>query len=134
MISMAMKNSEESVKSLMMLKLFVRKIQRGLMHSATKGSSLNASKLKKDQIEAAKMVPEDVKQGHFAVLAVKGGEPKRFVVELEHLTNPAFMKLLEDAEEEYGFQQKGVLAVPCQPEELQIILGERKNRRMSTEW
>ncbi|KAJ9181546.1 hypothetical protein P3X46_009667 [Hevea brasiliensis] len=130
---MAKKNREEIVKSLMMLKLFVRKIQRGLMHSASKGSSPNANKLKKE-IEAAKMVPKDVKQGHFAVIAVKGGEPKRFVVELENLTNPAFMKLLEEAEEEYGFQQKGVLAVPCQPEELQIILGDRKKRRMSTEW
>ncbi|XP_057999425.1 protein SMALL AUXIN UP-REGULATED RNA 12-like [Hevea brasiliensis] len=121
MISMAMRNREESVKGLMMLKLFVRKIQRGLMHSASKGSSLNANKLK-EEIEAAKMVPEDVKQGHFAVIAMKGAEPKRFVVELDHLTNPAFVKLLEQAEEEYGFQQKGVLAVPCQPEELQMIL------------
>ncbi|KAJ9184325.1 hypothetical protein P3X46_004059 [Hevea brasiliensis] len=118
---MAMRNREESVKGLMMLKLFVRKIQRGLMHSASKGSSLNANKLK-EEIEAAKMVPEDVKQGHFAVIAMKGAEPKRFVVELDHLTNPAFVKLLEQAEEEYGFQQKGVLAVPCQPEELQMIL------------
>ncbi|KAG8647215.1 auxin-responsive protein SAUR32 [Manihot esculenta] len=116
----------------MKLKLFIRKIQWVLMLSASKGTSLKANKLK-EEIEAEKMVPEDVKQGHFAVIAVKGGEPKRFIMELDHLTNPAFMKLLEQAEEEYGFQQKGVLAVPCQPEELQMILGEGRKRRMSFE-
>ncbi|XP_050229004.1 auxin-responsive protein SAUR32 [Mercurialis annua] len=112
-----LRNGEESVKVLMMLKLFVKKIQRSLIHSS-RGSSVT-----------------EIKQGHFAVIAVKGGEPKRFIVELEYLTDPAFVKLLEDAEEEYGFQQKGVLSVPCQPEELEMIIGERRRRRrMSTEW
>ncbi|EEF42910.1 auxin-responsive protein SAUR19 [Ricinus communis] len=129
---MAFRNREESVKGLMMLKLFVRKIQRGLLHSsASKAPNLDTID---EQISAAKVLPEDVRQGHFAAIAVKGGEPKRFVLELDYLSDPAFMKLLEQAEEEYGFQQQGVLSIPCQPEELQAILGDRRRRRMSTEW
>ena len=129
---MALKNyKDESVKSLMMLKLLIKKIQRGFTHSS-KASTLDVIAFD-DGKNAASMLPEDVKQGHFAVIAVKGGEPKRFIVELDYLTDPAFVKLLEDAEEEYG-QQKGVLSVPCQPEELQTIIGDRRRRRMSTEW
>ncbi|XP_050230006.1 auxin-responsive protein SAUR32-like [Mercurialis annua] len=109
-----LRNGEESVRALMKLEHFVKRIQRGVVHSS-RGSSLR-----------------DIKQGHFAVIAAKGGEPKRFIVELEYLTNPAFVKLLEEAEQEFGLQQKGVLSVPCQPEELEMIIGER--RRMSTEW
>lgn len=56
------------------------------------------------------------------MLAIKGDEIERFVLELSVLDNPAFVKLLKLAEEEFGFHHKGVLAVPCRPEELQKIL------------
>ncbi|KAM7265010.1 hypothetical protein ACFE04_002693 [Oxalis oulophora] len=73
----------------------------------------------------AEIIPVDVKKGHFAVTAIEGGKKKRFIVELQYLTNPAFMKLLEQAREEYGFRQKGVLLFPCLPVELQNILAEK---------
>ncbi|XP_028775187.1 auxin-responsive protein SAUR40-like [Neltuma alba] len=79
-----------------------------------------------DQLEAATIVPDDVKEGHFAVLAIMGEETRRFVVELEYLTDPVFMGLLDRAGEEYGFSQKGALTVPCLPGELQEILDNRK--------
>ena len=68
-------------------------------------------------------VPDDVKEGHFAVLVVKGSEKNRFVVELEYLNCPEFLSLPEQAEEEFGFEQTGALVVPCRPHELQKILG-----------
>lgn len=68
---------------------------------------------------------DDVKAGHFTVFAVKGGVPKRFVVELGCLADPSFLCLLEQAKDEYGFKQKGPLVVPCRPEELQKILLRR---------
>ncbi|KAI9153140.1 hypothetical protein LWI28_006611 [Acer negundo] len=71
------------------------------------------------------MVAEDVKEGHFAVFAVKGEETQRFVVGLTCLTNPRFLRLLELAEEEYGFNQNGALKVPCRPQELHRILQDR---------
>ncbi|KAI5561020.1 hypothetical protein POPTR_016G092400v4 [Populus trichocarpa] len=124
---------EESLTRAMMLKLFIRKLKRVLLLSASRGA--NTSEVRFDEVmEATKMVPGDVKKGHFAVTATKGEEPKRFIVELNYLTNPDFLSLLEQAKEEYGFQQEGVLAVPCRPEELQKILENRRKRRASTEW
>ncbi|KAJ4704942.1 Auxin-responsive protein [Melia azedarach] len=108
----------------MKLKLLITKLRRGIFSS----ESL------KDGDDVETPVPNDVKEGYFAVVAVKGGEPKRFVVELGYLSNPAFLSLLEQAEEEYGFQQKGVLEVPCPPEELQKVLKYKKTRRISAEW
>ncbi|KAG4968518.1 hypothetical protein JHK87_034169 [Glycine soja] len=68
-------------------------------------------------------VPEDVKEGHFAVIAEGGGEEqKRFVLPLSCLTNPTFLKLLEQAEEEYGFDHEGAVTIPCRPCELERIL------------
>jgi SAUR family protein len=124
---------EESLTRAMMLKLFIRKLKRVLLLSASRGANMSEIRFD-EEMEATKMVPGDVKKGHFAVTATKGEEPKRFIMELHHLTNPDFLSLLEQAKEEYGFQQEGVLAVPCRPEELQKILENRRKRRASTEW
>lgn len=70
-------------------------------------------------------VPEDIKEGHFAVVAVDAEEPKRFVAPLSCLTNPTFLRLLEAAAEEYGFDHEGALTVPCRPSELERILAEQ---------
>ncbi|XP_049400873.1 auxin-responsive protein SAUR32-like [Solanum stenotomum] len=69
------------------------------------------------------MVPNDVKEGYFAVFSVNSEEePKRFIVELCWLTDPSFLELLKQTEDEYGFGQKGVLEVHCLAAELQKIL------------
>ncbi|KAH1136949.1 hypothetical protein GLYMA_10G056500v4 [Glycine max] len=93
----------------MMLRSFVGKI--------SKGPSLNYF------IEATRssVGPEDVREGYFVVLATKGGESKRFIVGLHYLNDPACMGLRDQAQEEFGFRQKGALAIPCQPQELQKI-------------
>lgn len=75
---------------------------------------------------AATMVPSDVKEGHVAVIAVKGERAVRFVLELQELNKPEFRKLLEHAREEFGFQPRGPLIIPCQPEEVQKILQESR--------
>ncbi|KAI3826178.1 hypothetical protein L1987_00223 [Smallanthus sonchifolius] len=48
-----------------------------------------------------KVKAKDVKEGHFAVVAVKAGE-------------------------EYGFKHGGAIAIPCERDELQIVLQEMK--------
>ena len=70
-------------------------------------------------------VPQDVREGHFAVIAVAGDEPERFVVPLSCLTHPSFRRLLEQAAEEYGFDHDGVLTIPCRPSEVKRILNEQ---------
>lgn len=67
-----------------------------------------------------------VNQGYFVVVATEGRKPERFVIELGHLKNPEFLKLLKQAEEEFGFSQEGALAIPCQPGDLQRIIAMRK--------
>ncbi|KAE9585442.1 hypothetical protein Lal_00018073 [Lupinus albus] len=79
-----------------------------------------------DESEATTWVPKDVKEGHFAVIAIKGEEAKRFIVELDYLTDPHFLKLLEKAKEEFGFEQKGALIIPCRPQELEKIIENRQ--------
>ncbi|XP_047320962.1 auxin-induced protein X15-like [Impatiens glandulifera] len=71
-------------------------------------------------------IPEDVKEGHLAVVASDNYiQLKRFIVPLGFLRHPSFVRLLEKAEEEYGFDHKGALMVPCQPSELERILNEK---------
>ncbi|KAJ9181545.1 hypothetical protein P3X46_009666 [Hevea brasiliensis] len=104
-------------KNVVFLRLFIGKLWKGLSFFTHKGPD----HYHKD-VKTALMVPDDVKEGQFAVLAIKGEEIERFVLEFSFLNNPAFVKLLKLAEEEFGFHQKGALAVPCRPEELQKIL------------
>ncbi|GLT56676.1 hypothetical protein SLA2020_297020 [Shorea laevis] len=63
-----------------------------------------------------------VRNGHFAVIATQGRKPQRFVIKLGYLHHPEFLKLLKQAEEEFGFSQEGAIGIPCQPDELQKIL------------
>ncbi|TMW94535.1 hypothetical protein EJD97_010121 [Solanum chilense] len=72
-------------------------------------------------------LPKDVKEGHFVVHAIDDGKQRRFVVELSYLADPGFIRLLEQAKEEFGFEQGGVLAIPCRHKDLEKIL-ENKNK------
>nr|AMQ09540.1 small auxin up regulated protein [Boehmeria nivea] len=95
-----------------MVRTFIRKLQKRLsiLHFTEEG------------FEVPTTVPDDVKEGHFAVLAMNGSEKKRFVVKIDCLSNSSFLRLLEQAEQEYGFEQSGTLVVPCRPQELEKIL------------
>ncbi|KAL3745759.1 hypothetical protein ACJRO7_014817 [Eucalyptus globulus] len=42
-----------------------------------------------------------------------GEELERFIIPMDYLDHPAFRFLLREAEEEFGFQQTGVLRIPC---------------------
>ncbi|XP_020233357.1 auxin-induced protein X15 [Cajanus cajan] len=103
-----------------MLRSFVGKIQKGVSLFAHRRPPVRYFN------EATGEVPEDVREGYFAVLATKGGESKRFIVGLHYLNDPAFLGLLDQAQEEFGFRQKGALSIPCQPQELQKILDGRR--------
>lgn len=72
--------------------------------------------------------PKGVKQGHFVVIATEGCKPERFFIELGYLHHPDFVKLLKQAEEEFGFSQVGALAIPCEPDDLKRIIDSKKDR------
>ncbi|CAI9760323.1 unnamed protein product [Fraxinus pennsylvanica] len=52
-----------------------------------------------------------VPEGHLPVYV--GEEMERFVVSAELLNHPIFIKLLNKSAQEYGYEQKGVLRIPC---------------------
>ncbi|KAK7267722.1 hypothetical protein RIF29_20400 [Crotalaria pallida] len=106
-----------------MLRSFVGKIRNGLSLLVARKPEFSYFN-EDDQVTDA--VPQDVMEGYFAVLAIKGEEAQRFILELNYLNDPAFLGLLDQAKEEYGFRQKGALAVPCRPQELQKILDHRR--------
>lgn len=61
-----------------------------------------------------------VPKGFLAVCV--GNELKRFIIPTEYLGHQAFGILLREAEEEFGFQQEGVLKIPCEVPLFQKIL------------
>ncbi|TKY48566.1 Auxin-responsive protein SAUR32 [Spatholobus suberectus] len=109
-------SKKKSVGGIVKFKFVVEKLQKRLLQGRNKEGC-----------------PEDVKEGHFAVIAEGGEEQKRFVLPLSCLNNPTFLKLLEQAEEEYGFDHEGALTIPCRPSELERILAQQWHQEGTTE-
>ncbi|XP_074335190.1 protein SMALL AUXIN UP-REGULATED RNA 16-like [Apium graveolens] len=57
-------------------------------------------------------LPTDVPKGHFAVYV--GKERTRHVVPISFLNYPEFLRLLQRAEEEFGFNYDMGLTIPCE--------------------
>eukprot|EP01018_Ginkgo_biloba_P027697 Gb_25123 [translate_table: standard] len=69
--------------------------------------------------------PPDVPEGYLAVYV--GMERKRFIIPTSYLSRPVFRTLLQKAEEEFGFDHKGGLTIPCETvifEEVLRVLGK----------
>ncbi|KAJ1692685.1 hypothetical protein LUZ63_009383 [Rhynchospora breviuscula] len=63
-------------------------------------------------------------KGCMGILVGTGGEePQRFVVPVVYLNHPLFLSLLKEAEEEYGFEQKGAITIPCHVEHFRQVQG-----------
>lgn len=52
-----------------------------------------------------------VPEGHVPIYV--GQEMERFVVNAELLNHPVFIALLKRSAQEYGYEQQGVLRIPC---------------------
>lgn len=68
-----------------------------------------------------------IPKGFLAVCV--GKDLKRFVIPTEYLGHQAFGMLLREAEEEFGFQQEGVLRLPCEVPLFQKILKMVEDKR-----
>ncbi|WOK96371.1 auxin-responsive protein SAUR36-like [Canna indica] len=64
--------------------------------------------------------PPDVPKGYCPVYV--GKERRRFVIPTFYLELPVFRVLLKKAEEEFGFDHDGALALPCEVETFKYIL------------
>ncbi|AEE85891.1 putative small auxin-up RNA [Arabidopsis thaliana] len=61
-----------------------------------------------------------IPKGYLAVSV--GKEEKRYKIPTEYLSHQAFHVLLREAEEEFGFEQAGILRIPCEVAVFESIL------------
>ncbi|CAA6673665.1 unnamed protein product [Spirodela intermedia] len=67
----------------------------------------------------------NIPKGCLAVMVgLEGEEKQRFIVPVEYLSHPLFQRLLKEAEEEYGFDHKGAIAIPCCAVEFRSVQGQ----------
>ncbi|KAJ7959411.1 Auxin-responsive protein [Quillaja saponaria] len=64
---------------------------------------------------------KDIPKGCLPIMVGQGEEQQRFVIPLIYFNHPRFMQLLKEAEEEYGFDQKGPITIPCHVEEFRTV-------------
>ncbi|KAL3745761.1 hypothetical protein ACJRO7_014819 [Eucalyptus globulus] len=88
----------------------------------------NNNNKKKHSSGNSKVIPK----GFLAVCI--GEELERFVIPMNYLGHPAFRYLLREAEEEFGFQQTGVLRIPCDVPVFQSVVkmveGKKKKKKV----
>ncbi|XP_051137894.1 auxin-responsive protein SAUR32-like [Andrographis paniculata] len=64
-----------------------------------------------------------IPKGCLAITVGQGLERRRFVIPVSYLNHPLFTQLLKEAEEEYGFDQKGAINIPCHLEDFIHVRG-----------
>ncbi|KAL0925731.1 hypothetical protein M5K25_004098 [Dendrobium thyrsiflorum] len=104
---------QQMLKKWKKLAISPKKIFLGRTLSSSKTSSSSSS-------SSSSSVTNGVPKGFLAVCV--GEKKERFVIPTEYLSHRAFSVLLKEAEEEFGFQQEGVLRMPCEVSVFQSIL------------
>ncbi|XP_078437428.1 SAUR-like auxin-responsive protein family [Wolffia australiana] len=70
---------------------------------------------------------EKVPEGHLPVYVGEEREMQRFVVKADLLSRPIFVELLRRSAEEYGYEQRGVLRIPCSIAMFERVLDGQRN-------
>ncbi|KAL1204820.1 Auxin-responsive protein SAUR72 [Cardamine amara subsp. amara] len=82
-----------------------------LRSDSQRPSRRSESFLRSSVARRSKKPTSSVPEGHVPVYV--GDEMERFVVSAELLNHPVFIGLLNRSAQEYGYEQKGVLQIPC---------------------
>ncbi|KAI8565118.1 hypothetical protein RHMOL_Rhmol03G0235900 [Rhododendron molle] len=69
------------------------------------------------------MMVKDIPKGCLAVMVGQGEEQQRIIIPVIYINHPLFMQLLKEAEEEYGFDHKGPINIPCHVEQFRHVQG-----------
>ncbi|KAJ3686721.1 hypothetical protein LUZ61_015885 [Rhynchospora tenuis] len=64
---------------------------------------------------------EKVPKGYVPILIGKEKEKERVLVHTKLLKHPCFLVLLELAVQEFGYDQKGILQIPCEVEQFMLV-------------
>ncbi|XAR56908.1 hypothetical protein NMG60_11037550 [Bertholletia excelsa] len=79
--------------------------------SRTLSRALESESYRTGKVRRSRVRSVAVPEGHLPVYV--GEEMERFVVSAELLNHPIFVKLLNKSAQEYGYEQKGALRIPC---------------------
>ncbi|GLU04992.1 hypothetical protein SLE2022_221170 [Rubroshorea leprosula] len=99
------------------MKQLIRRLSRVADSSSAQYSLLRSDqsgrccKRKQKSFRRGEVSPPSVPEGHVPVYV--GDEMERFVVSAELMNHPVFVGLLNKSAQEYGYEQKGVLHIPC---------------------
>ncbi|PVH39323.1 hypothetical protein PAHAL_5G478500 [Panicum hallii] len=64
-----------------------------------------------------------VPRGYVPILIGQGKEREKILVHMEHLKQPYFLELLDLAVQEFGYEQQGILHIPCTAQAFRSIIG-----------
>ncbi|XP_059461704.1 auxin-responsive protein SAUR71-like [Corylus avellana] len=109
-IAMDSKKSNK-IRQIVRLQQILKKWRKLANSSKTMSRSSSSRKSIKFLKRTLSLSESSIPKGFLAVCV--GEELKRFVIPTEYLDHHAFHILLRQAEEEFGFQQTGVLRIPC---------------------
>ncbi|MQM08440.1 hypothetical protein Taro_041296 [Colocasia esculenta] len=74
-------------------------------------------------------VQQAAPKGYVPILVGRKEGAKRLLVRAQLLNHPAVLGVLEMAAQEYGYQQHGVLRVPCDVEHFQRVIVAASRRK-----
>ncbi|KNA08169.1 hypothetical protein SOVF_165070 [Spinacia oleracea] len=91
------------------------KVADSSSYSLLRSDSITSPRLPRRRSLSRKPPPgtrrRSVPSGHVPVYV--GEEMERYVVSADLMNHPVFMKLLNKSAQEYGYEQKGALRIPC---------------------
>lgn len=70
-----------------------------------------------------------VPRGYVPVLVGSEKEMERFLLRVELFKHPSIMVLLEVAAQEFGYNQKGILKIPCDVKHFKVVLDQVLSKR-----
>lgn len=91
-------------------------------HIGRQLSCRNSSFVEGLQEKKSQCPPKDVPKGFVAIyVGDEQEEQTRFVIPILYFSHPLFLHLLEETEHVYGFDNKGVLTIPCQVSDFEYL-------------
>lgn len=101
---------------------FLNLLGRTKRHIGRQLSCRNSSFVEGLQEKKSQCPPKDVPKGFVAIyVGDEQEEQTRFVIPILYFSHPLFLHLLEETEHVYGFDNKGVLTIPCQVSDFEYL-------------
>ncbi|GMG98419.1 hypothetical protein Nepgr_000259 [Nepenthes gracilis] len=84
---------------------------------------------KKDSSSHYVRLPSDdenreIRKGHVPMMVGNEGAKEKFMVPTRFIHHPSIIALLDLSADEFGYDQQGVLQIPCEPEYFREIIGK----------